>query len=120
MDEPPQAGTWGGRPPYYRVELRDYVAFDPALDINSFARQCLAEIRHDMVEHRPKYYPFSTYGSGLRLVQGIYLARCTPRIFELFRSALISTGPNTTPLTYSAEIGRSKLNPAPKLYEPLI
>ncbi len=40
-----------------------------------------------MLQNRPKHYPFAKYGDIVRLTQGMYLARCTPGLYD-FRRAL--------------------------------
>jgi hypothetical protein len=87
LDEPPSSGEWGGRNAYYRVPLRDYEAFDPAVSVITLLELFAPEIQADKADN-PRYYPFNPYGAGWRLRQGGYLNACTPSLFDVFRRAL--------------------------------
>jgi hypothetical protein len=88
QEEPPSAGDWAGMAPYYRVELENYTSFPAPLSIDTFLEYYGSDVRRDLSENRPKYYPFNTYGNTVRTVQGIYLARCTPQLYSLVLKAL--------------------------------
>jgi hypothetical protein len=87
-EEPPEAGPWRGQSPYYRIDLTEFRAFPHPLPLgelyDKYGDDILAEIQKD----GPKDYPFTTYGPGLRTAQGRYLASCTPRLFQVFKTAL--------------------------------
>ena len=87
-DEPPSPGDWGGMSPYYRIDLDNYVQFRAPLPIRRFMDDYEGEIRADLTENSPRFYPFNTHGAGLRTVQGIYLARSTPDLDSLLEQAL--------------------------------
>ncbi len=40
------------------------------------------------MDNHPRYYPFATHGNTIRTVQGIYLARCTPGLYQIIGRAL--------------------------------
>ncbi len=86
--EPPSAGQWTGMAPYYRIDLRDYGPFDAPVPLSTLVREYEDELLADLRENEPRYYPFNTHGASVRTVQGIYLARCTPALYALFRKAL--------------------------------
>lgn len=87
-EEPPLAGNWSGRAPYYRVELAHYSAFAHPVKVATLREEYGEEIRRDLKDSEPQFYPFNSYGDEIRTVQGIYLARCSPRLFEIFLAAL--------------------------------
>ena len=86
--EPPSAGTWSNMAPYYRIALEDYGSFPHPVALSTIVREYGDELLNDLRENAPKYYPFNTYGPSIRTVQGIYLARCTPDLYSVFRQAL--------------------------------
>lgn len=86
--EPPDAGRWTGREEYYRIDLRNYQAFGRALPLRTLLEEYGDEIRREILGDRPKFYPITTHGQKLRTIQGIYLARCTPRLFDVIQRAL--------------------------------
>ena len=86
--EPPAAGPWSGLNSYYRIELRDYQEFDTGLPLASLIESYEDEIRAEILEAGPRYFPFNAYRSTIRTVQGIYLARCTERLYDTFLRAL--------------------------------
>jgi hypothetical protein len=95
---PPSAGTWAGRSSYYRIDLRDYVPFGQPLPLATLVKHYNDPIWQELTEVQPKFYPFYIYGKNrhrnspekqsLRTVQGIYLARCTPQLYQTIRHAL--------------------------------
>ncbi len=86
--EPPKAGSWAGRESYYRIPLKEFEEFSETLSIPSFTEAYREELLSEIREGTPKYYPFATYGDGVRTVQGLYLGRCTANLLQLFREAL--------------------------------
>jgi hypothetical protein len=86
--EPPVAGSWSGRAPYYRVELAHYSSFAHPVRVATLRTEYGGEIQRDLVDSAAQCYPFNTYADGIRTVQGIYLARCTPRLYEILMRAL--------------------------------
>jgi hypothetical protein len=87
-EEPPAPGEWSGAPSYYRVDLEAYQPFPHPLPLSSLAEYYGDLIRDEIVQEQPHHYPFSTYGSGIRLAQGMYLARCTEQLYQILRTAL--------------------------------
>jgi hypothetical protein len=87
-DEPPSPGNWAGMAPYYRIDLANYRQYESPLPILQFVQEYLGEIRADLLQTRPVFYPFNTYGEGIRTVQGIYLAKCTETLSQLIDQAL--------------------------------
>jgi len=87
---PPAPGEWGGRRAYYRVPLRDFRPIERPVSIATFGAANAAKIREEAADGATSHYPFATYGAGVRIAQGRYLARCTQRLYELLSSALTS------------------------------
>lgn len=86
--EPPSPGLWAGMAPYYRIDLTDYHQYEAPLPIRQFRDDYQDEIRVDLLHNQPSFYPFNTYGNGIRLVQGIYLARSTEALSRLLEEAI--------------------------------
>ena len=92
-DGPQKPGAWAGRDKYYRVELRSYSAFATPLPLAEFLRSFGDEIREDIEANDPFKYPFILEQSGnLKTVQGGYLTRCTPILYQLICAALGAEG----------------------------
>lgn len=86
--EPPFAGDWSGRSSYYRIDLKDYPEYPNPVSFSAIRQHYGLDIRRDMQEGRPLYYPFNTYGDTIRTVQGIYLAICTAGLYRILMTAL--------------------------------
>ena len=87
-EEPPRAGQWAGRSSYYRIALTDYLPLQPVLPVRELEHAYTNEIVSEIIDDRPRYYPFSRYREGVRLAQGAYLSRATPRLVQLVLSAM--------------------------------
>ena len=87
-EEPPSPGDWSGMSPYYRIDLRDYTAFSSPLPMGTIVDRYGDEIRQDLKDTSPTYYPFTTHGDSLRTVQGIYLAQATPGLVQILGRGL--------------------------------
>jgi predicted HNH restriction endonuclease len=48
----------------------------------------LARVRQELMLNRPTRYPFSSYGSFIRVTQGQYLTRCTASLYQVLQDAL--------------------------------
>jgi len=95
---PPAPGNWDGMLPYVRIELDDYTPFEKPVSFTTIRTHYAEEIILEMLDGRPRYYPFATYGSTIRTVQGSYLARCTSRLYDTFMTALgVETAANGVP-----------------------
>lgn len=81
-DSPPSPGGWADMAPYYRVDLHRFRPFQVPVSVRSLLEQFGDEIAKDVARNAPNY-PFSRYGSGLRIAQGLYLRRSTPALTEL-------------------------------------
>jgi len=86
--EPPEPGSWSGMAPYYRIDLDGYRELPTALPIPRLLTTYGDEIRREIMVDRPHHYPFAPHGADLRTTQGLYLARCTPNLYELLHNAL--------------------------------
>jgi 5-methylcytosine-specific restriction protein B len=93
--QPPQAGEWANQPPYYRIELEGYTPAPTRVPLVAFLRQNGEQIRSDMRESQPRYYPFVEQAGSLIIRQGGYLSRCTPGLYGLIRQAIL--GPAAPP-----------------------
>lgn len=88
QDQPPLAGPWNGRTAYFRIDLSNYEPLSPPLPLHTLLDIYGQEIRNEIIESSPRFYPFSRFGDGLRTVQGIYLARCTENLYRILSHAL--------------------------------
>jgi 5-methylcytosine-specific restriction endonuclease McrA len=86
--EPPASGDWGGFETYYRIELTDLVLYEDPIDLSTILEEYHDEIRQDLIENQPRFFPFNIHGDSIRTVQGIYLAKCTPHLYGIFIRAL--------------------------------
>jgi hypothetical protein len=85
---PPTPGDWAGRHSYYRIDLKSYREFQRPVSLRTFIAQNRLALEEEIKKDQPKRYPFILYREGdVRHGQGMYLARCTPRLYELIRSA---------------------------------
>lgn len=87
-EEPPSPGDWAGMSPYYRIDLRDFEELKEPLPIRILYEHYADEIRAELIEDRPRFHPFTTYRDSIRFNQGIYLSRCTARLYNIFQRAL--------------------------------
>lgn len=99
--EPPSPGPWGNMPSYYKIELEKYEEFSKPLSLNTLLSYYKGEIRREIIESRPKSYPFTTYGDDIRTVQGTYLSKCTTNLFLLIKDAIGLENTFITPQTTS-------------------
>lgn len=88
QEEPPQAGEWANRPPYYTVKLQGYTPFSNPVHLVNFLRDNSVAIREDL-NNTPRFYPFVEQAGNLITRQGGYLSRCSPRLYTLIRNAVI-------------------------------
>jgi 5-methylcytosine-specific restriction protein B len=87
-DDPPQPGPWAGRGGYYLVTLKGYRAFARPLAISEFCRRYREDIREELRDDLPDYYPFVEQGGNVIVRQVGYLSRCTPKLYQLVRTAM--------------------------------
>lgn len=81
--EPPASGNWSGRSGYYRINLKGYSGFEPGgVDLRILTTKFDNEIRAEIIEDSPSYYPFIVYKNEIRLAQGKYLTSCTEKLFN--------------------------------------
>jgi hypothetical protein len=85
---PPSPAPWDGLAPYYRLDLRDYRPFATPCPLSKLMRDYSDDILRDIHTNAPDRYPFFAAASGsLFPVQGAYLTKCSPVLFELIRVA---------------------------------
>jgi 5-methylcytosine-specific restriction endonuclease McrA len=101
-DEPPEPGSWAGMSPYYRVTLHRYMPFSHPLPLRILRETYAEEIRAELIEDRPRFFPFMAYRNEIRMVQGWYLTKATPRFVALLFDALgleasIASNASTSP-----------------------
>jgi len=58
-EEPPMPGSWGGRGEYYRIDLQDYEMFEYPITFSELIRNYEDNIRKEIVENNPRFYPIS-------------------------------------------------------------
>jgi 5-methylcytosine-specific restriction endonuclease McrA len=85
---PPSPGGWAGAAAYLRIDLRGYAGWPVALPLSTVMADYGNELLAETGEDAPRSYPFDRYGDRVRTVQGIYLARATPRLVGLLPDAL--------------------------------
>jgi predicted HNH restriction endonuclease len=81
---PSQPGQWAGFPGYFRIPLEGFTAFNPAPSLREIEAAHTDEIREDITPVRPEHHPYATYGEGIRIAQGLYLAALTNRMIAIF------------------------------------
>jgi 5-methylcytosine-specific restriction protein B len=87
--EPPEAGPWAGMAPYYRVDVKGLEQFPQPMDLGEFIRENKDQITDELKDGRPLRYPFQLEASGLiKTVQGGYLSKCTPRLYQAIRKSV--------------------------------
>jgi hypothetical protein len=86
--EPPNPGKWAGRDSYYRIELEEFTQLEPPLPAKQLRATYAVEILAELIEDKPKHYPFVKYRNEVRTTQGGYLTRATPRLLRLISAAL--------------------------------
>jgi 5-methylcytosine-specific restriction endonuclease McrA len=84
LNPPPEPGAWANFAAYYRIPLQKYsrLAYQPLL--REIEDDNFDSIRQDIFPNRPKHHPYATYGSGVRIAQGLYLGKLTNRLVEIF------------------------------------
>ena len=87
-DSPPMPGEWADMAPYYRIDLERYLPFAAPVSLHQMMKTYRDEIRHEIIETRPRFYPFTTHDDDVRTVQGIYLSHCTDNLYRLVVNAL--------------------------------
>lgn len=87
-EAPPKPGKWSGAKEFYRIDLRGYRQFPAPVPLPTFLKQYDTEIRRELNDGRPTYYPFMTHGEDpLRATQGSYLSKLTPLLVSFVREA---------------------------------
>ena len=75
-EEPPLAGEWEGRASYYRIDLTGYKKVSRVCPLGTLMEKCADDIREDVEENTPTYYPFHVSKQGqIRTNQGRYLSQ---------------------------------------------
>jgi 5-methylcytosine-specific restriction protein B len=103
-ESPPSPGQWGGRPAYYRIDLKSYQEFPRSVPLKEFVEKNRAAIQEELKNDAPKRYPFILYGETeeVRHAQGAYLTRCTPKLYALIRSGVLGSAPGASNPRYWA------------------
>ncbi|EKS35988.1 hypothetical protein HMPREF9696_02200 [Afipia clevelandensis ATCC 49720] len=84
LQPPPEPGAWADFPAYYRIPLRNFAPLSHQPLLREIESGNLDSIRQDIYPNRPKHHPYATYGSGIRVAQGLYLGKLTNRLVEIF------------------------------------
>ena len=85
-EEPPSPGIWANMKRYYRIDLEDYHPLTKPLPVRELEETYGNEIRREILEIAPRFYPFTKYGDTIRTVRGRYLARCTDNLYLLIKT----------------------------------
>jgi hypothetical protein len=109
-DEPPSPGPWVGMGAYYRIDLESYTSFPKPVKVRTLLSEYEDEIRDDLLQNSPRFYPFTTHGASVRTVQGIYLAHATGTLEAILdRSLSLETAqPTRGPQDPHKEYAESK------------
>jgi hypothetical protein len=99
---PPLAGAWGGRKLYYRIDLTGYQKFNRPVSLAEFVDKNRAALEAELRTDQPSRYPFILYQGQVRHAQGVYLGKCTKRLYELIRRAVEPTREGVTGNRYWA------------------
>ncbi|BDU70250.1 hypothetical protein GETHOR_23510 [Geothrix oryzae] len=86
--EPTKADKWANRGSYFRIDLKGYTPFPNPLPMKTLIEEYGEDIRKELIENGPRFYPFNRYGAGLHTVQGIYLGRCTENLYQILAKAM--------------------------------
>jgi 5-methylcytosine-specific restriction protein A len=86
--EPVSPGQWAGLAPFYRIDLTNFEPFASPLPLRTLSGAYVDQIRQEILEDEPRYYPFATYGPGIRVTQGLYLGRLTSNLHRILAEAL--------------------------------
>lgn len=86
--EPPSPGDWGGRSEYYRIELQDFEKIDPLLDFRTFTATYGEDVRSEIANSHPGFYPLTISRGIVRPNQGMYLTKVTENLYSVFCEAL--------------------------------
>jgi hypothetical protein len=89
---PPTPGRWANFEAYFRIPLQSFTPCANAPSLRQIEDFHAEAIRADIVPIRPEHHPYATYGDGIRIAQGAYLALLTNRMVEIF-GAYISALP---------------------------
>jgi hypothetical protein len=82
-ERPPLPGMWAEADGYFRIELKDFHAFEPKLPMDEIEAG-LEELILSELANRPKYYPYAPYRDRFRGAQGIYLTRLSAALTKAF------------------------------------
>ena len=91
---PPQSGNWDWANKFYRIELKKFTKFSNPISINDFTKIYDFELRNEINEYSPSYYPFEIAifkdpkfkkDSIVKLSQGKYLRQCSDKLFTLLQ-----------------------------------
>jgi hypothetical protein len=119
-DSPPSPGAWAGRPSYYRIDLTGYQQFPRKIPLGHFVNKHHDDIAEELKQDTTNRYPFIIYRqTQIRYGQGVYLARCTPKLYQLIRRDVFdgSIGSDTTERSYVA-VPYSPQDALEKLFMP--
>lgn len=86
--EPPSPGQWAGRSSYYRIDIENYTELPTQLSTDQFAQKHEADLLSELRDGTQSNHPFSAFGEGARLNAGLYLRRCSERLYRLLLSDL--------------------------------
>lgn len=97
-ESPPSPGPWGGRPSYYRIDLKSYHEFPKSVSLKEFVKKNYVAIEEELKKDEPTRYPFILYGDQQEVhrAQGAYLTRCTPKLYGLIRADVFGLSPAET------------------------
>lgn len=118
QEGPPKPGRWTDRAPYYLVKLDSFASVATKKTVSDFLATHEQDIRAELDANSPKWFPFCINADRLRLQQGMYLARCTPKLYELLRTFLTTDSDEGS--TYSVEQATEGLFMEPDFFRKML
>jgi len=85
-ERPPFPGDWDWANEFYRIELTSFKKNKNLIGITELAKKHALEIKEEIDNFSPKYYPFNNDPRGVRLAEGNYLSSCTETLYNLLRN----------------------------------
>ena len=68
--------------------LKSYEPFPRPIPLTDFIERNSVAIKEELIRDAPKHYPFVLWGQQKKVThgQGVYLSRCTPKLYALIRA----------------------------------
>jgi 5-methylcytosine-specific restriction enzyme B len=80
-------GSYSDAEKVYYIDLDHHRPLSQPIDLKAFRSTYRHELLAEINSDKPKYYPFCPYRDEVRTVQGGYVTKCTPRLYDLLLKA---------------------------------